>query len=1504
MATNRLKYDQVSSANLDFSPYYRGSLSALNLANNAFTNAGNALLGALETTANSRLQRDIAAAYDPNNLSSINLAIKNAATSPDYTFASDDVWRALNTSDRIKLNESLNKDNLLLAQRIADDKQAAVNLALSNGDIPALLKANQAAAALKDANGNALRTDAYRLGNADALRNSAATRANQAANTRLTGLQGDRLEREFNENDLYNQFFSELAGIAPTQAVGTPAYHQALAYGYNLLLEKYNKLPGWNYSVAKRILNDINAGVFDKILARGANYGAKPYMPELGTSQATQATTSAPETAESTVTTTASTVAEQPQQQQQQANTQNATQNIVNRVDGMLSIPGELAPTQPSAVLVQDGSLGGKLVSTIPPRPTPDLNTYSGLSTTAPTRQELLPTTNVSQGNATEQVANNVNNLIGDIGISAGGGIGATLGATAPFGNELTFKTPDNLKASKTSKTSIDPNNFKNSFIKAVNDPYVTDYLTDEDYVWLKDYYDKWISMGVFEEPALRVVKEMAVRRANANDKKWTHDTERANAALNQHIENSNKLDSATEFGQNVTNTIKKANIKPSKGGIDLTTPTQEQYNEEFPPEEFQTTLPDIPGVSYESPIDLNQPLPGTGFIPVESPEVDMNVPLVLSTLYKDPLGNIKDDEKFLFEHRQEQKQKQEEERRNSARKAPDISYDPKADQAFKSRLINAINNPYVTDYLTDTDYNWLRNQHESNISNGMSEDAALANTKEWAIKKANINDRRWAASKNSLDNLTNKHIEDYNKEIAAENQYRNTIINDGLTLYDTKDALNRVNSTLESNTNTGYRSTPEQAQEIRDNIDSMGITWEFKSKKINEVKNLTPLEFKQYLIDNAYTNVTSKPGFDNISEENLIKLQNLYIEEMDRLADDVKVSKTLSGTTRWYLEEQARKAQEAQEVERTNTINAIKDMSPAQFKQFLIDNNFEIAKNPGFDSISEDNIETIKDFYVEDLINKKTKKDINNNLNGFGDAYIKPQNQQNQIKGENKESAPTAFMDKLLNSIIPAAYADDAIDPTMIEQATRDNETNPITNELTTEDLVTGSFRPNQNIPNTAISRIPVTTPTSYNNVPSIQNYVDNNTLSYLFNNPNVPNYNYNDFNFFNNRKSSNPMQATASSSVGVNNSLNTSSNTSTSPLYPLSATAPARTNNSISQQTQNITASTAEQKTSKETPLAQTKQTVDNNFKRASNFVDQAIDLTSNGNTNRDNTVARNNVIGNINTILQSTTEDINTGVTKSLETDFVADKGPSKTVLINALAGLMHNQDPEAVGTIIGSLTDGNNQKIMSLENLVKSDTRELTKQINDMYKDVGDGEDNLTYMELAKISSAIDRFSRRITQFLPSTGMKTGNLQTDQAIAKAIAVGIVQNSIEKNTAWGDLFGDTYDFHEDEANALFDKMIDMIKNPNSLVYQASNQLGQAQTIQGYINQYNKDLATLDTTINNLEALQQANGGLSTGNQYLLQKTKQDRIITSSLLKKELEKLGNILPRSEVNK
>lgn len=160
---------------------------------NAFKEGGELLNKIYRENQERGAMQDLIKAYDPNNLNSYNEALAQVANK--YKGVTSDTLQTLNGTYRTAMNAQLNADNLLAAQRKMDAYQSLINQAYYNGDISGTLKANNNAGVY--AQENNIRSDAYKYGDVDKLRNSAAERAQReaaAAAQRAAMRRADRAE--------------------------------------------------------------------------------------------------------------------------------------------------------------------------------------------------------------------------------------------------------------------------------------------------------------------------------------------------------------------------------------------------------------------------------------------------------------------------------------------------------------------------------------------------------------------------------------------------------------------------------------------------------------------------------------------------------------------------------------------------------------------------------------------------------------------------------------------------------------------------------------------------------------------------------------------------------------------------------------------------------------------------------------------------------------------------------------------------------------------------------------------------------------------------------------------------------------------------------------------------------------------------------------------------------------------------------------------------------------
>ena len=145
-----LIYHNAPDANLpNVSSYFNNAANMINNGIKGFTDALGEIDIARRNNLTNDLYRTIAQSYDPNNVQSINDAIKAAALSDQFRYVNNDVWRNVTDDFRTHKYEQLDKENLALAKRKMDAYQTAANISRANASISGCRNANTAAQQLK-----------------------------------------------------------------------------------------------------------------------------------------------------------------------------------------------------------------------------------------------------------------------------------------------------------------------------------------------------------------------------------------------------------------------------------------------------------------------------------------------------------------------------------------------------------------------------------------------------------------------------------------------------------------------------------------------------------------------------------------------------------------------------------------------------------------------------------------------------------------------------------------------------------------------------------------------------------------------------------------------------------------------------------------------------------------------------------------------------------------------------------------------------------------------------------------------------------------------------------------------------------------------------------------------------------------------------------------------------------------------------------------------------------
>lgn len=178
--------------------YLQGAALSTSQAVDSFVKAANAYSKLSREYTDRRLLNDLASAYNPNDLNSINTFLKEKVANGNYNNANLDTLSGV-YSDRDVLNQNLNKDNLFLAKQQAGNYQSEIDKAIANGNISAAIQANNAAHNYLV--NNNIRKDAVTYGSVESLKNNAADRALKGASARQThwGVDKDLALIEANE---------------------------------------------------------------------------------------------------------------------------------------------------------------------------------------------------------------------------------------------------------------------------------------------------------------------------------------------------------------------------------------------------------------------------------------------------------------------------------------------------------------------------------------------------------------------------------------------------------------------------------------------------------------------------------------------------------------------------------------------------------------------------------------------------------------------------------------------------------------------------------------------------------------------------------------------------------------------------------------------------------------------------------------------------------------------------------------------------------------------------------------------------------------------------------------------------------------------------------------------------------------------------------------------------------------------------------------------------------
>lgn len=221
-----IEWKPVTSQVDSVADYYSNALAASLAAQQAFEKTGETFNKVYSDTQKGKLIKDLISGYDPNDLQSYNKSLKLAGAT--YYGIDPDMLEKLNGDTRVKMNAQLDVDNLNINKQLMAEAQAKINEAQANADIAGLKRANSAATKILDANGNAVRTDAYTLGQVDPLLNSASRRALEGAQARAVR---QKAKDELDTKNFNNYVASSSQNIAmriPPSLIGTPAGNQMI----------------------------------------------------------------------------------------------------------------------------------------------------------------------------------------------------------------------------------------------------------------------------------------------------------------------------------------------------------------------------------------------------------------------------------------------------------------------------------------------------------------------------------------------------------------------------------------------------------------------------------------------------------------------------------------------------------------------------------------------------------------------------------------------------------------------------------------------------------------------------------------------------------------------------------------------------------------------------------------------------------------------------------------------------------------------------------------------------------------------------------------------------------------------------------------------------------------------------------------------------------------------------------------------------------------------------
>lgn len=219
-----LIYRNAPDTNLpNVSSYFNDAANMINNSIKGFTDA----LGEIDTARRNNLTNDlyrtIAQSYDPNNVQSINDAIKAAALSDQFRYVNNDVWGKVTDDYRRHMYEQLDTENLALAKRRMDAYQTAANIARANANISGTRNANTSAQDYMSANG--IRSDAYTAQEVNDLMDSAARRGLMGAQAEGIRARAQRAAQE----DALKDNLGRMQEFYMANATGSAAGNQAAA---------------------------------------------------------------------------------------------------------------------------------------------------------------------------------------------------------------------------------------------------------------------------------------------------------------------------------------------------------------------------------------------------------------------------------------------------------------------------------------------------------------------------------------------------------------------------------------------------------------------------------------------------------------------------------------------------------------------------------------------------------------------------------------------------------------------------------------------------------------------------------------------------------------------------------------------------------------------------------------------------------------------------------------------------------------------------------------------------------------------------------------------------------------------------------------------------------------------------------------------------------------------------------------------------------------------------